>query len=132
MKRSIKEIAALSSERLNEENVESLAKTVWLELQLNKKYASLDELIKLIRQMEAKKENKKIAEIVTPMELTTDEQANVVKRIEDRIKSTISPLFKVDSSILGGIKIRIEDELLDLSWMGKLQIIRAKLEGNHE
>lgn len=132
MKRSLREIAKLTSERISDENIESLAKTVWFELQSNKKFSSLNELIKLIRQMKADKEGRKIAEITTPVELSIDEQEKIRKKVEDRIKGKVLPIFKIDKNILGGIKIKIEDEELDFSWRGKLQLIRTKLEGKNE
>ena len=132
MKRSLRDIAKLTTERISEKNIESLAKTVWFELQSNKKFGSLDELIKLIRQMKSDKEGKKIAEITSPIELSIDEQERIIKKVEDRIKGKILPIFKIDKRILGGIKIKIEDEELDFSWRGKLQLIRTKLEGKNE
>lgn len=129
MKRSLKEIADLTSKNLNEANLSRLAKTVWIELQSNKKFNSLDELLSKVRKMQSEKSLSKIAEITSAEELSSEDKSELLKKIEQRIDNKIMPIYKLDRKLLGGVKIKIEDELLDISWRGKLQLIQAKLEG---
>jgi len=132
MKRSLQEIADLSSNNLNSENVSRLAKAVWIELQQNKKFNLLDDLINRIRVAQGAKNHSKIAEITSAKELDQKERNEIEEKIERRMKSKILPVYKIDKNLIGGIKIKVEDDLLDVSWRGKLQLIQAKLEGNYE
>jgi ATP synthase F1 delta subunit len=129
MKRSLKEIAELTNSNLSKENLGRLAKTVWIELQSNKKFASLDELIDKVRKLEAKKTKSKIVEITSTQDLDPQIKEALIEKIEQRVGGKITPIFKQDASLLGGIKVKFDDELLDISWRGKLQLIQAKLEG---
>jgi len=128
MKRSLKEIARLTSNNLKEEKIGQLAKTVWRELQTNKKFGNLDALLAQIRKLEAAKADSKIAEIYSTKELETPIKDELVKKLEQRTKSKILPIYKTNKRLLGGIKIKVEDEVIDVSWQGKLQLIKAKLE----
>jgi F-type H+-transporting ATPase subunit delta len=129
MKRNLKEIADLTSENLNEANLSRLAKTVWIELQSNKKFNSLDQLLARVRRLQAEKAKSKIAEITSAEELEPADKAELLKRIEQKVNNKILPIYRLDRNLLGGIKVKVEDELLDISWRGKLQLIQAKLEG---
>lgn len=128
MKASINKLAQISSERLNSQNVSSMAKTIWLELQSNKKFNKLDELLDKIREQIAKKSHLKIAEIICSKSLSEQEKDVIVNKIERKYGFRIMPVYQTDKTILGGIKVKIEDEVIDLSWRGQLQLIRTRLE----
>lgn len=132
MKHSLKQIAALTAEKLNAANSSQLAKSVWLELQRMKKFNQLDDLMSKIRSEICSRKKLKNAQIISGCELAEDEKHEIVSRVEKRTGEKILPTYRIDPGILGGIKIKVEDELIDLSWRGKLELIRTRLEGTHE
>jgi len=129
MKHSVKQIAVFAANSLSDKNTAQMAKTVWIELQRNKKFSQLDNLMDQIRTEFCHKNKLKKAEIITSREISDDEKQEIIRRTEKRAGHNILPIWRVDKNVLGGIKIKVEDELFDFSWRGKLELIRARLEG---
>ena len=112
--------------KLKSDNVESLAKSLWFELQRQKKLSNLDQLIAEVRRRKAREENRIIVEIFSSVELEEVEKNDINEKLEKKLDSKIMPRYKIDSSLLGGLKIKINDDVLDLSWRGKLEKIKDK------
>ena len=126
MKRTINDLAEITAQKLESDNVSLIAKTLWFELQKQKKFSHLDEALLKIRRIRASKENKIIVEIQSHKELTDAEKKDAETKIEQKLQSKILPRYSVHSQLLGGLKIKIDDEILDLSWRGKLEKIKEK------
>jgi F-type H+-transporting ATPase subunit delta len=118
----------MSTRKLDKGSIGQLAREIWMELQSNKKYNKLDELLNKIRKLRADQQAKKIAEIISAKPLSAEEKNEIIIKSEKKVDAKIMPVYKVDPSILGGIKVKVEDQILDLSWKGKLQLIRTRLE----
>ena len=126
MKRTINDLADITANKLKSDNVESLAKSLWFELQRQKKLSNLDQLIAEVRRRKAREENRIIVEIFSSVELEEVEKNDINEKLEKKLDSKIMPRYKIDSSLLGGLKIKINDDVLDLSWRGKLEKIKDK------
>lgn len=124
MKRTVNDIAKLAAGKLSDDNIEQLAKSLWFELQKQKKISRLDEMISLVREIRAKSNKQIIVEITSAEELTDPEKQMLEEKIVKKLDSKILPRYKVDKKLLGGLKIKLGDGILDLSWRGKLEKIK--------
>jgi len=71
----------------------------------------------------------KHAEIITAVPIESDQQKNLVHRLEVLIKSKIKADFKVDPSILGGVVARVNGGLIDGSVTTKLDMLKNSMVG---
>jgi len=67
------------------------------------------------------------AEVTSALPLTADEMDIVKKDILSKIGSQATVTFRVDPSILGGLKIRVGGKVLDASVSGQLESLRQSL-----
>lgn len=74
--------------------------------------------------------NIKIATITTAMKLDEGLQQKIKSLLEDQTKSTIDLRIQVNPSILGGFVIKIEDQLLDASLLGKINKLKMEFSKN--
>ena len=77
MKRTINDLADITANKLKSDNVESLAKSLWFELQRQKKLSNLDQLIAEVRRRKAREENRIIVEIFSSVELEEVEKNDI-------------------------------------------------------
>jgi F-type H+-transporting ATPase subunit delta len=66
----------------------------------------------------------KTAVLTTSFDLTRTHQENIKKAIEETFKSPVELNTKVDESILGGMIIQVDDDLLDVSVARQIQELR--------
>jgi F-type H+-transporting ATPase subunit b len=67
------------------------------------------------------------AEVVSALPLTESEEQTVRKDILEKLGSGASLTFRVDPTILGGLKIRVGDRVVDGSVAGRLESMRRTL-----
>jgi F-type H+-transporting ATPase subunit b len=67
------------------------------------------------------------AEVISALPLTTEEKETVKKDILARLGSQATVTFRVDTSILGGLIVRVGDKVLDGSVSGQLENLRQSL-----
>ena len=79
-------------------------------------------------QKVAKREGKTRAIVFSAKELTSNEVASITKKLEARYGTKVDLENKVDLELLGGIKIVTQDEVIDLSWRGKLTNLQRMIE----
>jgi len=130
MKQTINQLAEEVAERLNQKTVKPLSRTIWFNLQRSKKLSQKERLLELVAQKFAKKQGKTRAIVFSVKELVPAEITGVIKKLETRYGTKINLENKVDPTLLGGIKIVTQDEVIDLSWRGKLDDLRKKIEAN--
>jgi ATP synthase F1 delta subunit len=67
------------------------------------------------------------AEVTSALPLDADEMDIIKKDILTKIGSQATVTFRVDPSILGGLKIRVGGKVLDASVSGQLENLRQSL-----
>jgi len=67
------------------------------------------------------------AEVTSALPLSAEEQAAVKSDVLTKLGDAASVTFRVDPSILGGLKIKVGDKVLDDSVAGKLGTLRESL-----
>lgn len=68
------------------------------------------------------------AEVTTAMTLTPDEKAIIQKELSQRVGDQVEVDWLVDPKILGGIIVRVGDQIMDGSVIGQLDELRSALE----
>lgn len=90
-----------------------------------------EEYLPLISEsfIELFRERKNIATAVvtTAVELSADALKEISKTLEAKTKKTINMETKVDASLIGGLVIRIGDNLYDASLSGKINKLKKEL-----
>ncbi len=76
--------------------------------------------------------NKVIAEVTSVVELTPEEREKLAVELDKATGKTVSIKTVVDESVLGGLVIRIEDKVIDLSLRKKLHDLRSSLRAGHK
>ena len=59
--------------------------------------------------------------MVMPTELDNNKQAEVINLLLKKYGEAATLNFSVDKSLIGGITVKVDDEVLDLSIRGKVQ-----------
>ncbi|MCX6809844.1 MAG: F0F1 ATP synthase subunit delta [Candidatus Berkelbacteria bacterium] len=129
MKKSISKLAEITASKINFQNVGDFAKALWFELQKQKKLGQMDNLLVQIKE-KMSASNNKLSAYVYSMEVLNEQDLKLIqKRLEEKYESKVDLTSQTDKNILGGIKIRVQDEMIDLSWRGQLNQLRLKMAG---
>jgi len=72
-------------------------------------------------------ENVAHAQITSAVELDASERSRVVARLEQVLKRQVDPEFNVDPSLVGGIRVKYENFILDGSVHGALERLKEQL-----
>ncbi|MFN3593666.1 MAG: F0F1 ATP synthase subunit delta [Thiobacillaceae bacterium] len=115
-------LLAVCSDRLTAEGVNLLRLLVE-----NKRLAALSEIARLFEEMRAAEEGVLEARIVTAYELTPQQLAELVSRLEARFGRKVQATQEVDPGLIGGVVIQVGDEVLDASVRGRLAELAATL-----
>jgi F-type H+-transporting ATPase subunit delta len=67
------------------------------------------------------------AEVVSAAELSENEQAQLRKHLADEHGEGLQFTFRVDPAILGGLRVRVGDRLIDTSIASRLTALRESL-----
>ncbi len=67
------------------------------------------------------------ADIVSAVELSADEQAELRRKLAQEYGDGLVYTFSVDSSLLGGLRVRVGDKLIDTSVASRLASLRESL-----
>lgn len=67
------------------------------------------------------------AEVVSAVELSTEEQADLRRSLAARYGEGLSFAFSVDPALMGGLRVRVGDRLIDTSVASRLQAMRETL-----
>ena len=67
------------------------------------------------------------AEITSAFDMTEAQLQDLVATLERRFGRKLNPIVKVDSSLIGGVRVAVDDEVLDTSVLAKLQKMHTAL-----
>src|SRR3989338_1944284 len=69
----------------------------------------------------------KLAEVASAKPLSREQESQVVKKLNDYVGSDVELKKKLDEGLIGGVVIRVGDEIIDGSVKRTLQELKAKL-----
>lgn len=109
-----------------------LARSIWFELQKKKKINQLDKFMKLVEQQYSSINSRKRIYVESIEPLSSEQLENIKEAVEKKLNIKIDIANQINKSLIGGIKVIYEDEIIDLSLRGKINNLRIKMVGEHE
>lgn len=93
-----------------------------------KRLQALPEIYKQYRELVLAKEHSKQAVIYTAYDVVSEGQrAKIVSDLEQHFQTRLQADFVTDSNLIGGLKVIVGDQVLDLSVQGKLKQLYATM-----
>lgn len=125
----------------NKADFAAIAENLWHILQKNKQYRDLPKILELIDQEYARQENSVLAKVYSEKALSAEEIEEIKNKLkkysssprEARVErfSTSSNNKVVIKNIInknyGGITLKVDDKIIDLSVIGKIEKLKTKL-----
>jgi F-type H+-transporting ATPase subunit delta len=71
--------------------------------------------------------DRRLARVTSAVPLTAEEQEAMRTKLTDRFGADLEFQFEVDPSLLGGVRLRVGDQVIDGSLAAKLAALRDKL-----
>lgn len=93
----------------------------------NKRFNALPEIAALFEEIKAAQEGVLEARISTAFELTAEQMAGLVAKLEAKFGQKINVSQEVDAALIGGVVIQVGDEVMDASVRGRLASMAATL-----
>ncbi|GAA0069781.1 F0F1 ATP synthase subunit delta [Clostridium sardiniense] len=85
----------------------------------------LKEKLNQMEQIHLEKENKVIAKVKSVIELTEDETSRLKEKLEKKYNKTVIIEHEIDKSIIGGLYVRVGNDVIDGSIKSRLEDMRA-------
>lgn len=93
-----------------------------------KRLVVLPEISKQYQDLVLAKEHIKQATIYTAYEIADEAQkSQIIQDLEQRFNTRLQAEFQIEPELIGGVKVEIGDQVLDLSVQGKLQKLYATM-----
>lgn len=99
----------------------SLVRNLLSTLSINDRLEAIEEIFRIYDQLLSDHYNKQNIDVVMPTELDKNKQAEVINLLLKKYGEAATLNFSVDKSLIGGITVKVDDEVLDLSIRGKVQ-----------
>jgi F-type H+-transporting ATPase subunit delta len=129
MKISQSKLVDLVSEKLTDQNVGQIAQELWHRFQKEKKLGQIDLFIDELGQKTAQTAGRVLAKVVSSKQLSQTETDEVKTKLEQKFQKKVDLDISIDPEIIGGLKIKIGDDIYDLSYLGQIQALKQKLQG---
>ncbi len=94
----------------------------------NKRLTLMPEIVQAFEAEKATREGVLDAHVTTAFELTAEQLAGLVAKLEAKFGRKISATQSVDSELIGGIVVQVGDEVMDASVRGGLANLAVTLE----
>ena len=65
--------------------------------------------------------------VISTVELSEDSKLQVIRKLEEKLQKTIQPEWKLDTEIIAGLVIHINDNLIDMSIRNRLAKLKKDL-----
>lgn len=105
---------------------DSLLKFLLILIQKNR-IAHLDEKIKEMKKIHLEKQNIIEAIVKTVIPLTEHERANLINKLESKYKKNVLLNEEIDKSLIGGVYVRVGNEVIDGTIKAKFDEIRKRV-----
>lgn len=93
----------------------------------NERLSLLPQIAELFESLKSVEEGIKDATVFTAFPLDAAQQQKLVADLEARFKSKLKVTVTVDQSLIGGVKVVVGDQVLDLSVRAKLESMQTAL-----
>lgn len=123
---SAAQVAGLFKSLSGEPDHRELASFVEL-LAENERFDVLTQIQEIFEQLKSEDEGVKDALITSVFALDAAQLDNLVRRLEAHFGSKLQPQVEIDPALIGGVRVAVGDQILDLSVRNKLDAMAAAL-----
>lgn len=127
MKKSLNTLANEIIEIVSEKNIKKVSNALWFELMRQKKLSSIEKLFELLEEKQSQREGKVMATVSSARSMTESQLKLVKEKIEKKFNLKADIQEKINLYLLGGLQIKIADEITDYSYRGKIETLRNKI-----
>ncbi|MBI4050243.1 MAG: ATP synthase F1 subunit delta [Candidatus Doudnabacteria bacterium] len=96
-------------------------------LQKNGDLGLVDRIEEEFRAIDRESKGIKLAEVTTAHTLTEEEEKRLVQKLNDYVKGEVEIKKRLDEGLIGGVMVKIGDELIDGSVKRQLQDLKDDL-----
>ncbi len=93
----------------------------------NRRLTALPEVKVLFDSLKREREGQVEAHVTSAFPLADAQLAALVNVLEARFKRKVQPVVSVDSDLIGGVRVRVGDEVIDATVRGKLAAMASAL-----
>ncbi len=93
----------------------------------NRRLTALPEVKDLFDSLKREREGQVEAHVTSAFPLAEAQLAALVNDLETRFKRKVQPVVSVDSELIGGVRVRVGDEVIDGTVRGKLAAMASAL-----
>jgi F-type H+-transporting ATPase subunit delta len=68
--------------------------------------------------------------VITPVTISDDVRAQLISKLSSQLNATIELIEKIDPSLVGGIVVKVGDQLIDTSISGKIKRLEQEFSTN--
>lgn len=129
MKIKPQQYAQMLVESITEKSdLKKVAASLWYSLQKNKQYRDLPKILELIDEEFAKKNNLTLAKVYSEEKLSEAELNEIQKSLEVKNPNIRYSIFNIQKkNMVGGITVKVEDKIIDLSTINKINRLKQQL-----
>ena len=87
----------------------------------------LTDISKNFKELVAKEKNLKNITVASSYRIDKEQLKQIEAALKKRMKAEVSIVTEIDKSLIGGLKISYDDQVIDLSIKNKLEKLKAQL-----
>lgn len=84
---------------------------------------SYQEIVRNIQELLEVAYDSPFVVVQTPLEISTAKKTEMMEKISKEIKDPVIVQFQVNKAILGGMRVFVDGQVQDMSWMGRIEKI---------
>ena len=93
----------------------------------NKRIFFINEISEIFEEIKSKHNKVLIAEVESSYKLTSDQLESLTKLLENKFKSDFKVEEVVNADLIAGIRVKVNDHVIDLSLQNKLEQMKQQL-----
>ena len=87
----------------------------------------LNDISKNFKELVAKEKNLKNITVASSYRIDKEQLKQIEAALKKRMKAEVSIVTEIDKSLIGGLKISYDDQVIDLSIKNKLEKLKTQL-----
>jgi F-type H+-transporting ATPase subunit delta len=96
-------------------------------LSLNNDIKMFPQIEEEFHKLELAKQGKKLAEVTTAHPISKENERDIIRELNKIVKGDVEIKKKIDDKILGGVVIKMDDQLIDASVKNDLNKLKDEL-----